>query len=168
MPQVIAAVQSMRVVRGWLDRFETQLAARSNQLNVSAADVLTRNAGITAAEARAKDRRSKALEQAPSFSDALADGTVSAGHTDALANATARLDTESKDLFLGYEASLLNQATQSTPEEFARYCRQLNDRITKDQGIQRSQQQRRDTTLRRSICPRTGMYRINAELDPEL
>ena len=165
---VVSAVQSMRVVRGWLDRFETQLASRSNQLNVSAADVLTRNAGISAAEARAKDRRSKALEQAPSFSDALAEGAVSSGHTDALANATARLDDASKELFLEHEASLLDQATHSTPEEFARHCRQLKDRIAKDQGIERSERQRRDTTLRRSICPRTGMYRLSGEFDPEL
>ncbi len=168
MTDVVSAVQSMRVVRGWLDRFETQIASRSNELNVSAADVLTRNAGISAAEARAKDRRSKALEQAPSFSDALAEGVVSSGHTDALANATARLDDAAKELFLEHEASLLDQATHSTPEEFARHCRQLKDRIAKDQGIERSERQRRDTTVRRSICPRTGMYRLSGEFDPEL
>ena len=165
---VVSAVQSMRVVRGWLDRFETQIASRSNELNVSAADVLTRNAGISAAEAKARDRRSKALEEAASFGDALAEGVVSSAHTDALANATSRLDDATKQLFLEHEASLLDQATHSTPEEFARHCRQLKDRIAKDQGIERSERQRRDTTLRRSICPRTGMYRINAELDPEL
>ena len=132
---VVSAVQSMRVVRGWLDRFETQIASRSNELNVSAADVLTRNAGISAAEAKARDRRSKALEEAASFGDALAEGVVSSAHTDALANATSRLDDATKQLFLEHEASLLDQATHSTPEEFARHCRQLKDRIAKDQGI---------------------------------
>jgi hypothetical protein len=168
MIDVVSAVQSMRVVRGWLDRFETQIASRSNELNVSAADVLTRNAGISAAEARAKDRRSKALEHAPSFSDALAEGAVSSGHTDALANATARLDDATKELFLEHEASLLDQATHSTPEEFARHCRQLKNRIAKDQGIERSERQKRETSLRSSICPRTGMYRLSGEFDPEL
>ena len=74
------------------------------------------------------------------------------------------VDDATKQLFLEHEASLLDQATHSTPEEFARHCRQLKDRIAKDQGIERSERQRRDTTVRRSICPRTGMYRINAEI----
>jgi hypothetical protein len=168
MSEVVATLQMFRVVQGWMDHFQARLLSPSNQLDVSAAEVLIRNAGISAAEAKAKDRRSKALEEAPSFSDALAAGAVSAGHTDALANATSRLDQPTKDLFLGHEAALLDQATHSTPEEFARHCRQLKDRIAKDQGIERSERQKRDTTLRSSICPRTGMYRINAELDPEL
>ncbi len=166
--EIVATLQTFRVVQGWMDHFQARLLSRSNELDVSAAEVLIRNAGISAAEAKAKDRRSKALEEAPSFSDALAEGAVSAGHTDALANATARLDQPTKDLFLEHEAALLDQATHSTPEEFARHCRHLKDRIAKDQGIERSERQRRDTTLRSSICPRTGMYRINAELDPEL
>ncbi len=168
MTDVVADLNTTRIVQGWIDRHQAQVLSRSNVLDVAAAEVLARNAGISAADARAKDRRSKALEDAPSFSDALAEGVVSSGHTDALANATARLDAPAKDLFLGHEASLLDQASHSTPEEFARYCKQLKDRIAKDQGIERSERQKRDTTLRKSICPRTGMYRINAELDPEL
>ena len=167
MTQVVAEMQSMKIVQGWIDRHQAAVMSRSNQLDVSAAEVLIRNAGISAAEAKTKDRRSKALEDAPSFSDALATGTVSAGHTDALANATSRLDDTTKELFLEHEASLLDQATHSTPEEFARHCRQLKDRIARDQGIERSERQRRDTTLRRSICPRTGMYRLSGEFDRE-
>ncbi len=168
MTQVVAEMQSMKIVQGWIDRHQAAVLSRSNQLDVSAAEVLIRNARISAAEAKAKDRRSKALEEAPSFGDALAAGAVSAAHTDALANATARLDQPTKDLFLEHEAALLDQATHSTPEEFARHCRHLKDRITKDQGIERSERQKRDTTLRRSICPRTGMYRLSGEFDPEL
>ena len=168
LADVVADLHTTRIVQGWIDRHQAQVLSRSNELNVSPADVLSRNAGISAAEARAKDRRSKALEQAPSFGDALAAGAVSSAHTDALANATARLDQETTALFLEHEASLLAQASHSTPEQFARHCRQLNDRIAHDQGILRSEQQKRETNLRRSICPRTGMYRINAELDPEL
>ena len=133
-----------------------------------AADLFARTEKVSAAEARTKDRRSKALEQAPSFSDALATGSVSAAHADALANTTARLGAEIKDVFLGHEASLLDQARTSTPEHFARHCRNLADRISKDQGVERSEHQKRQTTLRRSIDPRTGMGRISGELDPEL
>jgi hypothetical protein len=166
--EVVSTLQTFRVVQGWMDHLQARLLSRSNQLDVSAAEVLIRNAGISAAEAKTKNRRSKALEEAPSFSDALAAGAVSAGHTDALANATSRLDQPTKDLFLEHEAALLDQATHSTPEEFARHCRQLKDRIAKDQGIERSERQKRDTTLRSSICPRTGMYRLSGEFDPEL
>jgi hypothetical protein len=168
LAQVVDATHSVRVVRGWIDWLETQLASRSNELNLPAADLFARTEKVSAAEARTKDRRSKALEDAPSFSDALATGSVSAAHDDALANTTARLGDQIKDEFLGHEASLLDEARHSTPEHFARHCRSLADRISKDQGVERSEHQKRQTTLRRSINPLTGMGRISGELDPEL
>ena len=47
--------------------------------------------GTSAAEGRRRERRSKTLDDAPSFADALENGRVSAEHVDALANATTGL-----------------------------------------------------------------------------
>ncbi|MFW2334482.1 DUF222 domain-containing protein [Ilumatobacter sp.] len=169
----IDLAQRSKLVRGWLDRFDAGLATHLNELyeegeGAPAADVLVRNEGISAAEARRRERRAKALDDAPSFGDALATGTVTAEHADALANATAKLDDAVKGAFFDREESLLDEASRLTPEKFGRHCRDLVDRITKDQGIERAERQRRQTTLSRSIDPVTGMFRLRGEFDPEL
>ena len=169
----IDAARRAKQVRGWLDRFDADLATQLNKLQergegAPTADVLSRNQGISAAEARRRERHAKALDDAPSFGDALATGTVTAEHADALANATTKLDDAVKGTFFDHEESLLDEASRLTPEKFGRHCRGLVDRITKDQGIERAERQRRQTTLSRSIDPVTGMFRLRGEFDPEL
>ena len=168
LTEVIAATQRVKGVRGWLDGIEARLGSRSRELEAPVADLFSRNAGVSAAEGRQKDRRSKALEDAPGFADALTHGAVTAGHADALANATDRLDDTTRSSFFDHEDSLLTCAATSTPEQFGRHCRDLVNRLTRGQGIERAERQRRNTSLRRSIDPVTGMYRLNGELHPEL
>ena len=168
LTEVIRATQHIKSVRGCLDGIEARLGTRSRELDAPVADLFSRNAGVSAAEGRLRDRRSKALEDAPSFVDALAHGSVSAGHADALANATGRLDDATRSSFFDREDELLDRATHSTPEQFGRHCRDLVDRLARDEGVERAERQRRNTSLRRSIDPATGMYRISGELHPEL
>ena len=168
LSEVIATTRRVKGVRGWLDGLEAQLGSRTRELDVPVADLFSRNAGVSAAEGRQKDRRSKALEDAPSFADALAQGAVTAGHADALANVTDRLDDTTRSSFFDHETDLLDRASTSTPEQFGRHCRDLVNRLARDEGIERAERQRRNTSLRRSIDPVTGMYRIAAELHPEL
>ena len=40
--EIVDATHSVRVVRGWIDWLETQLASRSNELNLPAADLFAR------------------------------------------------------------------------------------------------------------------------------
>jgi len=169
----IGVAHRIRRLRGWLDRVEAELTTHVNGLyeqgsGAPAADLHTRSQGVSAAEARRKERRAKALENAPSFGDALEAGAVVAEHADALANATGSLDDETKAAFLDHEQSLLDEARHSTPEQFGRHCRNLIDRIRKEHGAERAERQRARTSLRRSIDAHTGMYRLNAELHPEL
>ena len=168
LTDVIAATRQVKGVRGWLDGIEARLGSRSRELEAPVADLFSRNAGVSAAEGRQKDRRSKALEDAPGFVDALTQGAVTAGHADALANATDRLDDATRSSFFDREGELLDRATTSTPEQFGRHCRDLVNRLARDEGIERAERQRRNTSLRRSIDPVTGMYRLSGELHPEL
>jgi len=169
----IGVAHRIRRLRGWIDRVEAELTTHVNGLyeqgtGAPAVDLHTRSQGVSAAEARKKERRAKALEQAPSFGDALANGAVGAEHADALANATTSLDDDTKNAFFGHEQSLLGEARNSTPEQFRRHCRDLLDRIRRQHGVERAERQRAQTSLRRSIDARTGMYRLNAEFHPEL
>lgn len=161
-----------RRVRGWLDRFDAAAAARLQELyqqgsGMPAADELSRNQGCSAAEGRKRERRSKTLGKTTQFGDALADGTVTAEHVDALANATARLDESLTEQFFGHESDLLAKATTSTPEQFSRHCRNLATKLERDEGLARNERQRRETCLSRTI-DRDGMYALRGRFHPEL
>jgi hypothetical protein len=162
----------VRRLRGFLDRMEADLTLHSNDLyeqgrGAPAADVLTRNQNVSAAEGRRRERRAKALAKTKEFGDALADGKISAEHTDALANATAKLDDKLTEQFFERESELLTKATSSSPEQFSRHCHQLASRLERDEGLARNAQQRRDTRLTRKIA-NDGMYHLQGVFHPEL
>jgi hypothetical protein len=108
------------------------------------------------------------LDEVPALAEAMADGDVGAEHADALANATCRLDQQTRAAVLADESSLVARASSSTPEQFARHCRHLVDQVSRGQGVERAERQRSATFVRRSIDPLSGMYRLQAELHPEL
>ena len=162
----------IRAVRGFLDSYEARLTTHVQHLSAAgqsapAADLHTREGGVSASEARRKERRSKALERTPSLTDQLAEGTVTADHADALANATTRVDDEVLSEFFEHEAALADDATRMTPEEFGRNCRDMIRHLERDAGLERADRQRRETRLSKKI-DREGMYVLNARLHPEL
>jgi Domain of unknown function (DUF222) len=166
------ALATVKSVRGFLDAYEARITSHVRSLHADgesapAADLHTRNGGITSKEARAKERRAEALEQAPSLADKLADGDVTAAHADALANAGCRLDDDTRRELYDHESDLAADATRMTPDEFAKSVRDLIRRIERDQGIERDRRQRNQTRLTKTI-DREGMYTINARLHPEL
>jgi hypothetical protein len=170
--EAITVLGRVRRLRGVLDRFEAELTVRLEQLHAQgasapAADMLSRHQHMSAAEARRRQRRATALANAPKFGDGLANGKVGAEHADALANATAKLDEAVKAEFFSSEESLLATAAQTTPEQFARHCRQLVGRLERDQGLARNQQQRRDSRLTIKPLP-DGMHQISGIVHPEL
>ena len=165
-------LKTVKGCRGFLDAYEARLTRHITRLHSAgasapAADLHTRDGGVSSKEAKQKERRAEALEQAPSLADKLETGEVTAGHADALADVTSRLDAETKAEFFGHQELLADDATRRTPEEFAKNCRDLIRSIERDQGLERDQRQRRDTRLTKHI-DRDGMYTINARLHPEL
>jgi hypothetical protein len=123
---------------------------------------------VSSAEGKRKERRSKTLDEAPSFGDALAAGAIGAEHVDALANATAQLDDDLKAAVLEHENELLADATSLSPEQFGKACRDLARLLERDNGIERNNRQRRDTYLSRKINRATGMVEGRFAFHPEL
>ncbi|MDW3213241.1 MAG: DUF222 domain-containing protein [Ilumatobacteraceae bacterium] len=167
-----AALGTVKSVRGFLDAYEANVTSHIRSLHAHgesapAADLHTRNGGISSREARAKERRADALEQAPSLADKLADGEVTAAHADALANATSRLDDDTRRELYDHETDLASDATRMTPDEFGKSVRDLIRQLERDQGVERDRQQRNETRLTKTI-DREGMYVLNARLHPEL
>jgi hypothetical protein len=163
----------MKRLRGWLDATEARFTRRMSELHEAdgtapAADLHTKCGGVSAAEGKRKERRSKTLDDAPSFGDALETGEISAEHVDALANATSSLPDDVKDQLLDYEDDLLDDARRKTPEEFARSCRDLARKIERDNGLERNRRQRKETFLSRKLNAASGMIEGRFALHPEL
>jgi hypothetical protein len=166
-------LRSSKQVRGWLDALEARITSRMTELYETqgaapAADVHTRCGGVSAAEGKRKERRSKTLDEAPSFGDALADGRIGAEHVDALANATSRLDEDVKTSLLDGEHDLLSSATSMSPEKFGRHVRDRIRNLERDQGLVRNARQRRETFISRKTNLATGMVEGRFAFHPEL
>lgn len=166
------ALVEVRTLRGLIDRYEASVTSQLQRLHqrgaaAPAADLHTRTGGVSAKEANRKERRAKALDEAPTVAEALASGKIGAEHADALANATTVLDDDVKASFFALESDLAADATRMTPEQFAQSCRDLARRLERDQGVERAEQQRRQTRLSKKI-DREGMYVLTARMHPEL
>ena len=164
---------NVRQLRGWLDSVEAQITTRVTELHdtaggAPAADLHSRCGGVSAAEGKRKERRSKTIEQAPSFGEALGQGAIGAEHVDALANATTKLDEQTTADLLDVEDQLLADAAAMSPEKFGRACRDRIRHLERDQGIERNQRQRNDTFLSRKTNMATGMIEGRYAFHPEL
>ncbi len=159
--------------RGFFDAGDAQVLSRLAELHDTAggappSDAATKCGAVSAAEGKRRERRSKTIEHAPSFGDALASGAIGAEHVDALANATAKLDDAVKDAVFDHSDDLLADATRMTPEQFGRSVRDLARLLEHDHGLERNRQQRRDTFLSRRLNPASGMIEGRFALHPEL
>ena len=101
--------------RSWLAAVEVQVARRGRELAASGTsespeEMLSDHGRRSTKDARAADARSEVCEALPGFADALADGSVSTGHVDAIANATRHLDEEAREQLSEREAELLRLA----------------------------------------------------------
>ena len=76
-----------------------------------ARDLLSRHGQQSSKDAKAAAEREQVCTSLPSFEDALTAGAVSAGHLDAIANATRNLDDELLAEFHSCEADLLADAS---------------------------------------------------------
>lgn len=171
--QVERMLGDLQLVQGWKDAAEASLTSQLGVLHETAggappADLHTKCGGVSAAEGKRKERRSKTIEQAPSFGEALGSGAIGAEHVDALVNVSGKLDDDVKAALFDREDDLLADATRMSPEQFGRSCRDLARRLEKDHGLERNRRQRRDTYLTRRLNPATGMIEGRFALHPEL
>lgn len=163
----------LRRLSGWVTAASARVTARSLELDAqgsfaSVEDLASEHHDTSAADRRREQQRAKAIEDAPGFGDALADGTIGAAHVDALANATSGLADELKSSMLDNVDALVEEATNMTPERFSRWLRDRVRRLEHAAGVERNQQQRDNTFLSRRLNPSTGMIEGRFSLHPEL
>ena len=161
-------------VRSWLDAYEMRCARRSRHLadagHAPPPESLLGTAGRRSAkDAAVVTERDRVCTSTQQFETALTDGAVSAGHLDALANATRRLDDELRAEFFSHEDILIEAATSQRVDTFERQCRDLSRHLvaTRPRGdVDELEAQRARANVKRWVDKSTGMCHSHLELDP--
>jgi hypothetical protein len=170
--QLTALVRRSNRMRAWLDAFDARIALRADQLSAqgqseSAATVLTGDGRRSSRDAEAATQRAGVCASMPAFHDALAAGAVSAGHLDAVARAAGQLDDDGRSQLQERVESLVESATAMPVEAFERECRDLTRILSRDEGVSRLAQLKKQRRLKRWIERQSGMCKTLLELDPE-
>ncbi len=162
------------MARAWLDAYEAEVLAEAEQRNVAretgavdTAGWLRSVAGVSRREALARARTAFALEELPEVGEALAEGRITHGHTQALTQIALPADVDlSIDADLDFpsaarriaeaardeQAELIRAAETMSVEEYRRFLRRWADLAAGDDGTERDLRQRR----RRSVTTFDG------------
>jgi len=121
-------------------------------------------------DAATADQREQVCSDLPGFEDALTDGTISAGHVDAVAAATRDLDDAERAEFHGEADSLLGEAAEQTVDAFTKGCRDLarsiRARHNAGSDVDELERQRTQSKITRWVDKQTGMHKTLIEADP--
>jgi hypothetical protein len=131
---------------------------------------LCKHGRTSSKEAAAAAGREEVCTTMPAFEDALTDGTVSAGHVDAIAAATKDLDDAERSEFVGEAEALLGDAAGHGVDAFAKSCRDLarsiRARHNTQSDVDELERQRAQSKISRWVDRSTGMHKTLIEADP--
>jgi len=165
-------LSDVRRVRGWLDAVEVAASRRLTELAVTCPSMfpeqVAAGAGrVALTEASKGFARAETTAAIPQLGAVLQQGDASGAHVDVVTRALRQLTPDQRDRLAERGESLAQAATLLARDEFAKAVRAEVRRIHSDDGIDRFQQQRRNTTLRTWIDRDTGMWCLRGEFDPE-
>jgi hypothetical protein len=172
--EVAVFLAELAKMRGWLDHREVQASRRLSALAAAGqaepAEAMLGRAGRRSnRDAAAVTERDRVCTALPDFEAALAEGTVSAGHVDALANATRRLAPDVVDAVMEHAAPLLSAATASTVDAFRRDCADLVRHVVATSAGSDSDDLDRQyaaASVKRWVDRTTGMHHTMLSVDP--
>ncbi|HWL41318.1 MAG TPA: hypothetical protein VNQ73_00140 [Ilumatobacter sp.] len=177
----------VRVVRGFLDAFDLQLARRSRQLaererpsgqtpspqagqHEASQSLLDMGATSSGAEARGIATREAACGDVPGFEEALKAAEISSGHIDVLARQLKRLTDAERSELVARAGELLAQARGSIAEGFEYWLRRTVDEIRARHRPTAADDelaaQRKASKVTEWTDQHTGMRHTKIELDP--
>jgi hypothetical protein len=171
-PAVAAALADVRRVRGWLDSIEVSASRRLDELAKMSPSMFPEHVAaeagrVSTGEASKGFDRARTTAAIPELGDVLHQGDASGGHVDIVTRALRQL-TPSQREQLAERGDVLALAASLLPrDQFARTVRQEVRRIHSDDGIDRLQQQRCNTSLRTWTDKDTGMWCLRGDFDPE-
>ena len=171
-PALQKLLGSLRRVRGFGDSFEATVLRRLRELaergeSFGPEDTSTRCSGVSSNDAKNRNERSKTLDDAPSFDQALAAGDITGEHVDKLGHVAAGMPDELRAQLFDRAGDLLDHACTHDPVSFGRHVGNLARNLERDAGITRDRQQQAATYLSWKVAA-DGMYDVHARLHPLL
>ena len=173
--EVDSFIRHVADLKAWCDARLVRATRRQRALAAEgrAADPrssLCNHGRTSSKEAAAAAGREEVCTTMPAFEDALVDGTVSAGHVDAIAAATKDLDDAERSEFVGEADSLLGDAAGHGVDAFAKSCRDLarsiRARHNARSDIDELERQRAQSKITRWVDSATGMHKTLIDADP--
>ena len=149
-------------VRSWLDAFDATLAAASPDPTV-----VNSGGRRSSREANTIAARGQVCADMPELHDALASGTVAAGHVDAVARVAGQVEESVRAQLVEQAAELVEKASVSSVDWFERHVRDLARRLSADDGLAWRERIRRQRFLHRWTDHQTGLCHTHLALDPE-
>lgn len=160
-----AGLRSIGVVRSWLAASEADLAARLAAV-VSFPEKSIADAGrATLGEAGRVLERSVTLGTAPALAAGLNDGSVTAGHIDAVTKVANGLEGSQRDELLARANAMAGAAGVESVVEFRRRLERAAKSLRADDGMGRFERQKSAARLRR-WTDRDGMWCLQGRFDP--
>jgi hypothetical protein len=173
--ELVEYIRQVASIKSWCDSLTVRATRRQRQLAAEGRgeapkDLLAREGGQSGKQARAGEERERVCTALPNFEDALAGGSVSAGHVDAIASSIRNLDDTVTAEFIAHGHELLADAERMGVDSFERHCRdiarQLNATHAAGSDADELAKQRQMSKVRRWTDPETGMRHTHIELDP--
>jgi hypothetical protein len=167
--------QQIAQLTSWIDSVRVRVTRRQRELadegrGEAPTNLLTREGRQSGKEAKAADARERVCTALPNFEDALATGSVSAGHVDAIAGAIRNLDEATTAEFLALGSDLLAEAERYGVDAFDRGCRNLARQLVAmsaaGSDADELDRQRAASKVKRSVDKETGMCITTLHLDP--
>ena len=172
--ELAATVAAAARVRGWLDTVELRCTRRARSLaDTGSAEpapaLISRHGARSSRDAAKIDRRDKVAAAMPTLEDDLEAGTISAGHLDAIADATRNASPEVRAAFAAHEEELRAFAATDSIDTFKRRCRslvtQLTARLTGNDSSDLDRQ-RAASSVRTWVDDADGLHITLVKLDP--
>ena len=163
--ELTEALRSTSQLRSFLASAEADLARRLAAASSFPEAALADVSGESVGQAGKTLDRSETLDAAPKLADALDDARITPGHVDAVTRGGKGLEPEQRERLIGRVESLVDMAANSTIEQFGRRVRAEVAQIIADDGIDRLERQRRQTSLS-TWTDNDGMWNVRGRFDP--
>ena len=154
---------------GLLGRFQTRLsshmcdmARRATETNpgTDTVRVLKQKSRLSGRDAKRMAQVAERLPDLPKVADALAEGEITVDHAKAMADAADKVGPDAVES----DPGLLEEATRTAPDGFARKARDWSNQKLIGAGIDILERQRRDREAKLWVDKRSGMGMIFAKL----
>lgn len=173
--ELAALTREIARFKSWCDSIQVRVTRRQRALASEGraelpSDLLAREGRQSGRDARTADDRERVCTAMPGFEDAMASGSVSAGHVDALASVTRNLDPTVQAEVTALAGDLVSDAEKFGVDQFERNCRDLvrnlNALHANASAVAELEKQRAASKIKRWTDRETGMRQTLISLDP--